>query len=491
MNIHPSTTVHDLLEEYPFLLNFLADYTPKFEILRNKAMRETMGRMAKLSMAAEMGGVPLDKLMADIAAEIERRTGDAVTADGRGDAGSTDGNAEKLERLKNIIRGLHRGDDSAVLKAEFDRLMGEIEPTQIAVMEEQLIREGMPAEEIQRLCDLHVSVFRDALDSRDSVKAPSGHPVHTFMEENARFSEIVSAFDKTVQAIAAGDSSSGLMDSLRALLDKLARLDTHYLRKENQLFPFLEKHGVTGPTQVMWGIHDEIRAMIKALAVSAASNDTAAVTETGPKISRAVVEMIYKENSILFPMAMDTLSEEEWREIRSGEDEVGYAFVKPGAEWPGGGTAGESASAAATGDGQGAIGLDTGALTPEQINLMLKHLPVELSYVDENDTVRYYSGTEERIFPRSPGVIGRTVQKCHPPKSVHIVERILAAFKSGKKNSADFHIGMNGRMIRIAYYAVRDSKSVYRGTIEVTQDVTDIVGLSGEKRLLDWDADNG
>jgi hypothetical protein len=189
-------------------------------------------------------------------------------------------------------------------------------------------------------------------------------------------------------------------------------------------------------------------------------------------------------------MAMDTLSEEEWREIRNGEDEVGYAFVKPGTAWPGGDTAGETQSAPATGAVQGTIGLDTGALTPEQINLMLKHLPVEVSFVDENDTVRYYSGTEERIFPRSPGVIGRTVQKCHPPKSVHIVERILAAFKSGEKDSADFHIGMNGRMIRIAYYAVRDSKGVYRGTIEVTQDVTGIVGLSGEKRLLDWDAGN-
>jgi DUF438 domain-containing protein len=241
----------------------------------------------------------------------------------------------------------------------------------------------------------------------------------------------------------------------------------------------------------MWGRPDEIRAMIKSLTASAASSDTAAVAETGPKISRAVVEMIYKENSILFPMAMDTLSEEEWREIRSGEDEVGYAFVKPGTEWPASGSSGEPVSGAASGDGQGAIGLDTGALTPEQINLMLKHLPVELSFVDENDTVRYYSGTEERIFPRSPGVIGRTVQKCHPPKSVHIVERILDEFKSGGKNSADFHIGMNGRMIRISYYAVRDSKGVYRGTIEVTQDVTDIVGLSGEKRLLDWDADNG
>jgi len=268
----------------------------------------------------------------------------------------------------------------------------------------------------------------------------------------------------------------------------LSLLDTHYVRKENQLFPYLEKHGVTGPSQVMWGIHDEIRGMLKKISAAVDSMDISVLSETGPALSRAVIEMIYKENSILFPMAVDTLSDKEWLEIRKGEDEVGYAFVKPGGEWPEERSAGEPV--AHEEKPENLLKLDTGALTVDQVNLLLKHLPVEVSFVDENNVVRYYSDTKDRIFPRSPGVIGRTVQNCHPPKSVHIVNRILESFRSGEKDYADFWIRMHGRMILIRYFAVRDSESTYKGTIEVTQDITDIKSLEGEQRLLDWDDAN-
>jgi hypothetical protein len=126
-------------------------------------------------------------------------------------------------------------------------------------------------------------------------------------------------------------------------------------------------------------------------------------------------------------------------------------------------------------------------LTAEQINLMLMHLPVDISYVDENDKVAYYSQTEERIFPRSPGIIGRSVQNCHPSKSVHVVDKILGEFKSGKRDSAEFWIQMQGKFIHIRYFAMRDKNGIYRGTLEVSQDVTSIRGLQGDKRLLDWD----
>ncbi len=237
----------------------------------------------------------------------------------------------------------------------------------------------------------------------------------------------------------------------------------------------------------MWGIHDEIRGMLKDLIAAAENEDMAKITDKGPAFSRAVIEMIYKENNILYPMALETLSEEEWVEIRSGEDEVGYAFVTPGTEWPAERTdKAESDHAEAI---NGLLNLDTGQLNPEQINLILKHLPVEVSFVDNTDSLRYYSDTPERIFPRSPGIIGRKVQQCHPPKSVDIVERILDAFKSGKKDSAVFWIDMNGRKILISYYAVRDSAGNYTGTIEVTQDITKIQTIDGERRLLDWDAE--
>jgi DUF438 domain-containing protein len=137
--------------------------------------------------------------------------------------------------------------------------------------------------------------------------------------------------------------------------------------------------------------------------------------------------------------------------------------------------------------GGGRIALEAGSLGPEQVNLVLKHLPFDLSFVDENDTVVYYSATPDRIFTRTPAVIGRRVQNCHPAASVDVVNRILAAFRAGEKSSARFWIELQGRFILITYFAVRDGAGTYRGCLEVSQDATEIRGLKGQKRLLDWE----
>ena len=486
MKLLPSTKIHDLIETYPFLLDFLAEYRPKFSILKNKAMQATMGRMATLSIVASIGDVSLTTLLKDIAEEIKRETGEEIEFAVLSTPGK---DREKLDELKKIIIDLHAGVEFSEVKKRFDRLMAEIEPTQIAKMEEELIRDGMPSEEIQRLCDLHVSVFKDSLEKQEPVEAPPGHPVHTMMAENTEFSGVIRELDTLVQKLA--DSSNqekfrGLKPGFDTVLSKMAELNKHYIRKENQLFPFLEKHDFTGPSKVMWGIHDEIRKMLKDLRNAVENDDTASVIELGPKLSRTIVEMIYKENTILFPTAIDILSEEEWIEIRKGEDEIGYAFVTPGTEWPPEamdiakdvGKEGKSAAF---------LNLDTGSLSPEQVNLLFTHLPIEISFIDEHDEMRYYSDTPERVFPRSPGVIGRKVQNCHPPKSVQIVNSILEAFRAGTKDSAEFWIEMEGRMILIRYFAVRGREGTYIGTIEVTQDITRIRELKGERRLLDWD----
>lgn len=483
MELNSFTKVHDLIEKYPFLLDFLADYNPKFSLLKNTAMRATMGRMAKLSMVAEIGGIPLDTLISDIAEEIKSHTNEPVIIEKTGESPSSD--KDKLERLKEIIRSLHRGEDFSKVKAEFDNLMNEIDPTQIASMEEQLIREGMPAEEIQRLCDLHVSMFKDILDDHEEVDMPPGHPVHTYMEENKYFSEVIASFDKLTKQIPSDDEPEKQVEDIKKVISKLSLLDKHYIRKENQLFPYLEKHGITGPSQVMWGIHNEIRGMIKEVKTAVDSHNMETLSGKAASLSRAIIEMIYKENSILFPLSIDTLSEKEWIVIRRGEDEVGYVSVTPGKEWPIDISDVEITPAELKRDNQ--LNLDTGILSLDQINLLLKHLPVEVSFVDEKDEVRYYSDTQERIFPRSPGVIGRAVQNCHPPNSIHIVNSILDAFKAGERDSAEFWIEMDNRLIYIRYFAVRDIGGTYKGTIEVTEDITNIRNIKGEKRLLNWD----
>ncbi|WP_333655420.1 PAS domain-containing protein [Dissulfurispira sp.] len=232
----------------------------------------------------------------------------------------------------------------------------------------------------------------------------------------------------------------------------------------------------------MWALHDDIRIMLKD--VKAKTQDSAITEKAVKALAHMINDMIYKEEHILFPMALETLSEDDWTKVRQGEDEIGYAWIKPADEWR---PLGVFFQQALLTEKVGSLNLDTGQLTADQVNLVLTHLPLDISFVNENDGVVYYSQTAERVFPRSPGIIGRKVQNCHPPKSVDMVEKILQEFKSGNKDSAEFWIQMKGRFIHIRYFAARDRNGNYRGTLEVSQDVTGIKRLEGEKRLLDWD----
>lgn len=243
----------------------------------------------------------------------------------------------------------------------------------------------------------------------------------------------------------------------------------------------LETHDVSGPTQVMWGIHDDIRADMKNLKKHISQEKTIQAVMTLKKLNQMIKDMIYKEEHILYPMSLEILTEKDWLKVKKGEEEIGYAWIKPEEGWTSAGTISDEEHI-----NLGSLSLDVGALTLQQVNLMLKHLPVDISFINEKDEVAYYSDTPERIFPRSAGVIGRKVQKCHPPKSVHVVEKILKEFKDGKKDVAEFWIQLSGKFIHIRYFAVRDKKGKYQGTLEVSQDITNIKKLEGERRLLDW-----
>lgn len=379
---------------------------------------------------------------------------------------------EKAEELKKMILALHAGEPLEQVKARFDELIDGVSPEEIAAMEQQLITEGMPVAEVQRLCDLHVGVIRDGLETSTATDVPPGHPVHTYMKENRKFEKLV---DQLVQA--------SDVASLADRLDALAGIDIHYLRKENQLFPYLEKHGISGPTQVMWGIHDEIRDSLRSIKEAAAGGRFSEAKETAAEVARAITEMIYKEEKILFPLAQEKLSGTEWGEMRHGDDEIGYAFEAP-PEWA---PTLESKPAASDQAPSGTIPLSTGQLTQQQLDRMLTHLPVDLSFVDPQGRVQFYSDNPERIFPRSPAVIGRDVANCHPPQSVGVVLKILDAFADGSRESARFWIQMGGRFLLIQYFAVRSESGEYLGCLEVSQDVTDIRSLEGERRLLDWE----
>lgn len=491
MVITPQMTIHSLLGEYPFLGEFLTAYNPEFKKLANPVMRRTMGRMATLQRVADTGHVPLEQLLHDIGAEVQRVTG--VLPEIRLRAGVGDVDPARQEELKAIVKELHAGASPDDLKNRFAELIQDVDATEIAAMEQRLIEEGIPEAEVKRLCDVHVQVFAESLDEHEAVQAPAGHPIDTFMRENQAFRQLLVSLRKVSEAIgrpARREEWERLAPAFRSTVDRVREFERHYVRKENQLFPFLERHGVEGPSKVMWALHDDIRAVIRELRAALDRQDPDAAVQHAEELVTMGDDMIYKEEKILFPMAMDNLSDEEWIEIRRGEPEIGYALIGEPSGWPNvtvseEGVVSMAGEPAAVDEAEVLLRLDTGALSLEQLNLMLRGLPVDVTYVDENDEVRYYS-EGERVFPRSPAVIGRRVQNCHPPASVHKVQEILDAFRAGEKDLAEFWIELGGRFIHIRYFALQDGDGTYRGTLEVVQDATRARALVGQRRLLDW-----
>jgi hypothetical protein len=411
MELSPKTKVNELISVYPFLKDFLIKLNSEFKMLDNPFMRKTVGRIASLSKVAMIGGLDLKKLLDDLSAEIKRRTNETVAVSYNEDSGG-DGEA-RIDTLKNIIKELHAGKDPESQKKKFQELIKDVAPWEIAQMEQRLIGEGMPETEIKNLCEVHVQVFKEALEHKTVPGLPAGHPVHTFMLENRKDEEILS-------------QANGIKDYLKqkeallSILEALSEIEKHYVRKENQLFPIIETKGITGPSKVMWALHDDIRHMIKDVRKQVVDAKMEKVALDA--LIKMINDMIYKEEHILFPMALETLSEDEWAKVRNGEEEIGYAWIRPETDWkPAAGSFQQELLA----EKVGSLNLNTGQLTPDQVNLMLMHLPIDLSFVNEHDEVIYYSATPDRIFPRSAGVIGRKVQNCHPPKSLGMVQNIL------------------------------------------------------------------
>ena len=398
------------------------------------------------------------------------------------------GSAEyRQERLKEIVQDLHEGSDIKAVRKRFAELIRNVSPEEIAQMEQALIAEGVPVEQVQKVCDVHVQVFEQALGRQRKSRVLPGHPVHTYLEENKAARKVLKRIRPLLRQVSRGARA----EELEKELEQLKRIEIHYQRKENQLFPYLEQVDFTGPSKVMWGKHDEIRAQLRELETAYREQDWGRFTSVGRGLLRAIRRMIFMEEKILFPTSLKKLSDKQWVEIRRGEGEIGYAWVQPGNLWdPSVVAAGSESKVSgqedAAAQSPAEMALDEGKLNLEQINLMLKNLPLDVTYVDENDRVRYYSQGLERIFPRSPAVIGRAVQNCHPPASVHVVEKILDSFKRKEKDQAEFWLTLKDRFIHIRYFAIYDRKGEYRGVVEVSQDVTDIRALKGQRRLLDW-----
>jgi DUF438 domain-containing protein len=297
----------------------------------------------------------------------------------------------------------------------------------------------------------------------------SDHPVRTYLEENAHIRKLLAELGE--------NPPDRDFETFFNLFNQLCAIEVRYARKENQLFPFLEKRGWTGPSQGMWAFHDQIRALLKETRLKIETKNFKGASELLAVTLSEMHRMIHVEEQRLFPIALDILQPEDWETMAQGEAEIGWMHK----------SAPRASEAVPASEVQGTVPLEVGFLTGEQINLMLKFMPFDLTFVDEHDRVAFYNRGDTRVFPRSPGVIGRLVQFCHPPKSLATVMRILNEFKSGTKDEAEFWIDFKGRKIHIRYFAIRDTNKNYKGVIEVSQDVTDIQKLEGQCRLLNWE----
>lgn len=401
-----------------------------------------------------------------------------------------DNRAQRVRQLKEIIKHLHAGKPAGEVKSQLEQVVRATDYSEVVAMEQELLAEGMPVEELRSMCDLHSQVTRDLLVAPPPRTVPPGHPVDTFRRENEALRGVLLRMRiarKDIEAMPEAADCSRKLFEWRQAYNELMDVEKHYQRKEHCLFPALEAHGITGPPKVMWAKHDDTRALLKELGNALKQPETRAgawkllSATAGAVAEDSVEEMIYKEENILLPMALGALTEEDWAVIFHASPRYGWCLVEPQTGYT-------PPDASTPAPASGGIQLPTGNVSIEQLTALFNTLPFDLTFVDAGDRVAFFSEGPQRVFARSRAVLGRKVQHCHPPKSVDVVDRIVGDFRAGRQSVAEFWINFLGRFVHIRYLAVRDEQGQYLGTLEVTQDIGPIRALEGERRLLEYDS---
>jgi len=403
-----------------------------------------------------------------------------------------DNRTRRIQTLKEIIQHLHAGQAPEQVKHQLREIVRSADATEIMAMEQELIAGGMSVEEVRSMCDLHSQVTREVLVQLPAKREiPPGHPVDTFRRENEAISNVIGAI-RGILAEARklrNETDDAARLRLRQAFNELMDIDKHYQRKEHALFSFLERHGITGPSKVMWAKDDDVRSLLKQLGRALEQEETRGgiserASDAAERAAAAVEEMIYKEENILLPMSLQTLTEEEWAEVWNSSAKYGWCLVEPRAGYqPPEPATPRPVDIPLT----GAIALAAGHVTVEQLSAIFSTLPLDLTFVDSDDRVAFFTEGPARIFARTKAVIGRKVLHCHPPGSVDVVKDILSDFRSGRKNVAEFWINFHGKFVHIRYFPVRDPQGRYLGTVELTQDLAPLRELEGERRLLEYD----
>lgn len=400
---------------------------------------------------------------------------------------------KRKELLKHMILQLHEGIAPETVREQLVKLMQKVPYGEVVEVEQELISEGVLDEkEVLKFCDIHTEALEGQIDQSSAKEIPTGHPVEVFLNENKELLKIIRLIKEELSRLKESKSQS-IADSLlkiKGWFNMLMDVDKHYRRKENLLFPYLEKAGITGPPTVMWGKHDETRELLKAaletlnLSSEISSEDLASVAELVfyPALN-AVADMTMKEEEILFPMSMDKITDSDWYDIQEQTLEIGFCLYDPQEKWN---PEGIDIKGDTKEEDDNTIQLNSGSFTKKELLAILNSLPIDMTFVNKDNKVKYFSQGTERIFDRNRAILNRDVKLCHPPSSVGIVEEILEDFKSGKESNAPFWIQMGGKFIHIEYIALRDENGEFLGTLEVSQDLTEKRKLEGDQRLLSY-----
>ena len=399
---------------------------------------------------------------------------------------------EKLKALFEIENAFKAGQLSAdEARLQIKERVGKVSAYHVAYIEQTMTEET--SDECIRE-DVHavINMLGDQIDN-SMPNLPADHPIMHYLKENEEMKRLLLAVEDLVQY-------PMIKNQWLELYDKISQYPLHYKRKQNQLYPMLERKGFTRPTTTMWTFDDMVRDEIREAERLLREDQEDAFIKQQERVLLYARDLMEKEEFILYPTSMALISEEEFEDMKSGDQEIGFAFFevehkttenKVETQPKEQNNFANDLQALLTKYGYSAGGGDkldvtTGKLTLEQVNLIYKHLPIDISFVDENELVCFYSDTDHRIFPRSKNVIGREVMNCHPRKSAHIVREVIDKLRSGEQDKAEFWINKPGVFIYIIYVAVRDKDGKFRGVLEMMQDCTHIRALEGSQTLLTW-----
>ncbi|WP_321345088.1 PAS domain-containing protein [uncultured Draconibacterium sp.] len=388
-------------------------------------------------------------------------------------------NEKRLAKLKEVSKLiLETGNAHSFVIANKDFIPSVI-PADFIALFDILVKDGNTVEDLKKLASKVLNIFHIPIETYPRIEPPADSFLAVLEQNNREMVRVLDEIRPVFKAFVKDPANNVLQTNLLNKFRQLEVFVKHYTIKENVLFPAIEK---AWPDylclQIMWSIHDDIRANIK-FVISQLENDSIEIKPFNRCVGDIFFNMMaikFREEHILFPVILSTINKEELEAMNRLGLEIGYPYIQPRS----------IIQEEQESNSDGFINLGTGILNAEQIKLIFNHLPVDITYVDEHNKVQYFSTPPKRIFPRTVAIIGREVKNCHPPESVHVVEKIVESFKSGEKDQASFWIKMKGEIILIQYFAVRDQSGNYKGVIEVSQEISEIKALEGEKRLLDW-----